>query len=66
MVQSGCYEFHIGGKRIEAGPETVIYAPHRVPHAFTLPVRRRGTSLSSPFSDLEQPGHTGQGGTHSL
>jgi mannose-6-phosphate isomerase-like protein (cupin superfamily) len=43
IVQSGCYEFQLGNERVQAGPQTVIYAARGVPHAFHV--------------DGEEPGH---------
>jgi len=34
FVQSGRIEYWIDGKRIEAGPGTVVFAPRNIPHAF--------------------------------
>jgi mannose-6-phosphate isomerase-like protein (cupin superfamily) len=35
IVQSGRYEFHIGGQCVEAEPGTVIFSPRGVPHTFS-------------------------------
>lgn len=33
-IDEGSFEFNIGGKRIEAGPGTIVFAPRYVPHNF--------------------------------
>jgi mannose-6-phosphate isomerase-like protein (cupin superfamily) len=45
IVQSGCYEFQLGNERVQAGPQTVIYAARGVPHAFQVEGEESGHML---------------------
>ncbi|HEX8237131.1 MAG TPA: cupin domain-containing protein [Abditibacteriaceae bacterium] len=45
IVQSGCYQFQLGDRNLEAGPQTVIYAACGVPHAFRVMSAEPGQML---------------------
>ena len=46
IIQSGCYEFHINGESVEAGPGTVVYGPHEIPHTFRVISETPGRSFT--------------------
>ncbi|RYX83827.1 cupin domain-containing protein [bacterium] len=46
FIRSGCYEFHLDGERIEAGPGSVVYCPRDVPYSFSLIDEEPGHALA--------------------
>ena len=64
-VLEGHMTFHVGGKKLEAGPGTFVFGPRDTPHTFTVDVEPTRVLVFASPSGFEQfaldLGHPGSG-----